>query len=141
MNKEDLDYLTKYIERNYEDIVREYEEENSDDHIQMFFEEYPLTHDNVDSIVGLFNEYLINLHIIRNYKGSKLTKKDLDYLEQLIRMGMIFIFQFSNKDFLNGGILNKLLKFIYDLAKEELSLDFIELRTDKHDLLYFEFKD
>ena len=135
------EYLIKYVEDHYKEIVEQYEEEISEDHVQMLLEEFPLIRNNLDSIVGLFNEYIINLSIIRTYKGSKLTMEELDKLEQLIKIGMNFIFLISNKDFLENGILNKLIIFVYGLAKDNIPLDFVEIRTDKHGFLVFDIKD
>lgn len=133
--------LIAFFESNYKTIVEMYEKENQEDHIAMSFQDFPLSEENVDSIIGLFNEYLINLSIIRTYKGSKLTMEELNHMEQLIKKGMIFIFQFANKDFLSGGILNKIMIFVYSLAKVNIPLDFLEIKTNDEDLLYFELKD
>ena len=137
----DLEYLTGYVEENYHELIKQYEKENQEDHILMTFQEVPFNDENLNSLVNVFNEYLINLSIIRNYEGSKLTMEELKHMEQLIEHGLIMVFQFANKDYLSGGILSRMLILVYKLAKENIPLDFIELKTNKEDLLFFELKD
>jgi len=139
MKKGNFEYLTEWIENHYDVIINEYEKENSDDHVRMIFEKYPLNNEHVNSITELFIEYLINLHVIKNYEGNKLTKKDLEYMEKLIQMGMFSLFQFSNKDSIAGGKLTELMKSIYDLANTNLSLDFLEVGIDEDKFLYYMF--
>ena len=107
----------------------------------MSFQEVPFNDENLKSLVDVFNEYLINLSIIRTYEGSKLTMEELNHMEQLIKHGLIMVFQFANKDFLSGGVLSKMLILVYTLAKNNIPLDFLEIKTNDEDLLYFELKD
>ena len=137
----DLEYLTGYVEENYQELIKQYEKENKEDHLIMTFQEVPFNDENLKSLVNVFNEYLINLSIIRNYTGSKLTMEELKHMEQLIEHGLIMVFQFANKDYVSGGILSRMLILVYKLAKDNIPLDFLELKTTKEDLLYFELKD
>ena len=141
LNKEDYQYFKEYIEENYNEIVVQYETENEEDHVRMMFENYPLRDTFKNSIIFLFSEYLLNLYVIRNYEGSKLTKEELEYLEQLIRKGMILTFQIANKDTIEGSSLNHYLKFVYDIGKENMDLDFLKVELHEDNFLSFEFED
>ena len=133
--------LIAFVESNYKALVETYEKINHEDHILMTFQEVPFNDENLKGLVDVFNEYLINLSIIRTYEGSKLTMEELNHMEQLIKHGLIMVFQFSNKDFLSGGVLSKMLILVYTLAKNNIPLDFLEIKTNDEDLLYFELKD
>lgn len=133
--------LIAFVESNYKALVETYEKINHEDHILMTFQEVPFNDENLKGLVDVFNEYLINLSIIRTYEGSKLTMEELNHMEQLIKHGLIMVFQFANKDFLSGGVLSKMLILVYTLAKNNIPLDFLEIKTNDEDLLYFELKD
>lgn len=133
--------LIAFVESNYKALVETYEKINHEDHILMTFQEVPFNDENLKGLVDVFNEYLINLSIIRTYEGSKLTMEELNHMEQLIKHGLIMVFQFANKDFLSGGILSKMLILVYTLAKTNIPLDFLEIKANDEDLLYFELKD
>ena len=133
--------LIAFVESNYKALIEQYEQYNHEDHIAMSFQEVPFNDENLKGLVDVFNEYLINLSIIRTYEGSKLTMEELNHMEQLIKHGLIMVFQFANKDFLSGGVLSKMLILVYSLAKTNIPLDFLEIKANDEDLLYFELKD
>ena len=81
--------LIAFVESNYKELVEIYEKINHEDHIAMAFQEVPFNDENLKGLVDVFNEYLINLSIIRTYEGSKLTMEELNHMEQLIKHGLI----------------------------------------------------
>lgn len=134
----------KYMEDHYKEMVKQYEEEYQGYHIAMTFQKLPLAEEFKDSMTGLFFEYLTNLAVInsysKDYKGSKLTMEELDYLKDLILRSMFRVFDMANKDKYHGGNLAYQMENLYKLFKandEFLKIDFIDIGFDNDGFFYY----